>query len=112
MDTNGTNNQTIDTRDNQAGPFFLADKDRRNDGEKTRQIIQPEHPHSAPPIQIASGRETEEKKLTAFLLSCRRPLMCNWRTKLGLLGCADRSPLGINQLAAGTRMCGRRIDRK
>ena len=57
MDTNGTNNQTIDTRDNQAGPFFLADKDRRNDGEKTRQIIQPEHPHSAPPIQIANGRE-------------------------------------------------------
>ena len=112
MDTNGTNNQTIDTRDNQAGPFSLADKGRRNDGEKTRQIIQPEHPHSAPPIPIASGRETEEKKLTAFLLSCRRPLICNWRTKLGLLGCADRSPLGINQLAARPGCAGDEMDGK
>jgi hypothetical protein len=57
MNPNDAKDQAVYPRDNQAGPHFSADKDRRYYGKKTRKIIQPEHPHSVPPFQLANGRE-------------------------------------------------------
>jgi hypothetical protein len=44
------NDETVDARHNQTGPHLFSEQDRCNHGEKTRQIIQPEHRHSGPPI--------------------------------------------------------------
>jgi hypothetical protein len=90
MDSDDANDQAVDARDNQAGPHFSADKDRRNDSEKTRKIIQPEHLHSAPPIQTADGKS----------LSCvssphyDRQLGC----QIASVGCGDCSRIKANEV--------------
>jgi hypothetical protein len=58
MDSDDTNDQAVDARNNEACPLFSAHKNRRNDSEKTRKII-----HSA----LQFEQLTEDKKLIAFL---------------------------------------------
>jgi hypothetical protein len=52
-----TDDETIDARNNKTGPHLPSDQDRRNNGEKTREIVQLEHRHRGPPIFIAARHE-------------------------------------------------------
>ena len=54
MQRDYTDDEAIDARNDKTGPHLSSDQDRRNDGEKTRKVIQPEHRHGAPLIFIAT----------------------------------------------------------
>jgi hypothetical protein len=47
---NHTDDETVDPRNNKTAPHLSADEDRRNDGEKTGKVVQPEHRQGAPLI--------------------------------------------------------------
>jgi hypothetical protein len=51
------------------GRLFSGNEDRRNCGEKTRKIIQPEHPHGAPPAQV-DKTDGGKGMLLLFALTC------------------------------------------
>lgn len=108
MDTNDANDQAVNTRDNEAAPFFSADKDRRHDGEKTRKIIQPEHPHSAPPIQMANGRE----EVICITCALRLYFVTQMACQIALVGSAECPPIEINQLETMGSICGPRMHEK
>jgi hypothetical protein len=42
MNSNDTNDQAVNTRDDESGPLFLAYENRGHDGKKTRKIVQAE----------------------------------------------------------------------
>jgi hypothetical protein len=45
-----TDNKAVEAGNNKTDPQLSSDQNRRNDGEKTRYIIQPKHRHGAPLI--------------------------------------------------------------
>ncbi|MGA2890413.1 MAG: hypothetical protein ABSE51_20415 [Terracidiphilus sp.] len=108
MDTYYANYQAVNTRDNKAGPIFSSDKDRRNDGENTRKIVQPEHFHSAPPNQMANRRE--EINCNSYILPPH--FVRQMARQTASVGYADSSPIEINQLAAMSPICGLPINWK
>jgi hypothetical protein len=108
MNSNNAKDQAVYRRDNQAGPLFSADKNRRYDGEKTRKIIQPEHPHSVPPLRMANGRE----EINDFSCVLAPLFVMQMACQIALVGCENCSAIGLNQLAATSLICGGRMNRK
>ncbi|MGA3010249.1 MAG: hypothetical protein ABSD72_08310 [Terracidiphilus sp.] len=106
MDTNDAKDQAIHPRDNQACPLFSGDKDCRYYGEKTRKIIQPEHPHSVSPFQMANGRE--EINDISYVLP--QHFVEQMACQIALVGRENCSTRGINQLAATSLICGKRVN--
>jgi hypothetical protein len=106
MKSNDANDHTVYIRDNEAGPLFSADKDRCNDREKTRKIVKPEHLHSAPPMQLANGREEVNRVSCVLPPHIVRQVAC----QIKVAGCASYSAIEINQLAAGSLICEPRLN--
>jgi hypothetical protein len=52
-----TDDETVDARNDKTSPHLPSDQDRRNNGEKTREIVQLEYRHRGPPIFIPARYE-------------------------------------------------------
>jgi hypothetical protein len=74
MQPDHTDDETVDAGNNKTGPHLPSDQDRRNNGEKTREIVQLEYRHRGPPIFIPARHEYRNLRAKAATIQRKKLL--------------------------------------